>query len=66
MPASAAESDVTLSNGQIQKQSTANISPGVQQTKLQVSTEKGLLKIYNLDIDPKMNLLSLKQPFTWN
>ena len=53
MPASAAESNVTLSNGQIQKQSTANISPGVQQTKLQVSTEKGLLKIYNLDIDPK-------------
>ena len=44
MPASAAEFYVTLSNGQIQKQSTVNVSPGVQQTKLHVSTEKGPLK----------------------
>ena len=53
LPASAAESDITLSNGQIQKQSTVNISPGVQQTELHISTEKGPLKIYNLDINPK-------------
>ncbi len=53
LPASAAESDFSLTSGQIQKQSTVNISPGVQQTKLDVRTEKGPLKIYNLDIDPK-------------
>jgi hypothetical protein len=53
LPASAAESDFSLTSGQIQKQSTVNISPGVQQTKLDLSTEKGPLKIYNLNIDPK-------------
>jgi uncharacterized protein (UPF0333 family) len=48
----AEQSDISLTNGIIQKQSTVNIAPGVQQTKLQVSTEKGPLKIYNMNIDP--------------
>lgn len=47
-----AQSDISLTNGDIQKQSTVNIAPGVQQTKLLVSTKKGPLKIYNMNIDP--------------
>jgi DNA/RNA endonuclease YhcR with UshA esterase domain len=49
----AVESAFTLKNGEIKKYSTVNISPGVQQTKLDVSTAKGPLKIYNMNIDPK-------------
>jgi hypothetical protein len=48
----AEQSNIFLAIGDIQKQTTVNIAPGVQQTKLQDTTAKGPLKIYNMNIDP--------------
>ncbi len=55
-----AEERDSFSLGEITKETALNISPGVTQTKMEVTTDYGPLKIYNMDIDTKNPYVELE------